>query len=224
MKASRGKKSTGKGFSEGRDPKPAQKRRESDELVYAEYEKAFERVGVSEGDQVRWLVNLAQTDIDALSSGDVTNRAFELATFTLWGGARQRESIIMSETRWKHPGTHYSTYPSKEEIEVHQQWLKKQLDHLLRFGHAHIGLSNLKIEVGSCQGRPYFQVLTSFAFEYRAAQLIGNHAHRIRRCGACQRIFLAVREKQNWCSTRCQSRMGTQRFRKKVVYNEERKE
>lgn len=208
-------KSPRAGFSSPAASKVAQEETDHRERVFAEYEKASARIGTSEADQVRWLLNLAQTDVEALSSGDVTNRAFEMAAFARWGGTKEGRTIA-SEGTGKHAATDYSTYYSQEEIDEHRQSLKKHIDRLLKTGHTRFELSNVSVDIGSLQGVPYFLVSSPSAFEYRAANLLAPHAHRIRQCSACQRIFLAVRNKQKWCSTRCQSRMGTQRFREKL--------
>jgi len=197
-----------------RAPKPLQE--DAETPARAEYAKALGRIGPTPAHAVRWLLKFIQENIDELSSGDLTNRAFEIASFAYWGTGDKGPSLA-SIKQWKWAGSKYLTYPEGDEIKTLQRSLRNHIERLLRSGHTAFEIQKLKLDIGADHDTPYFSLSTESAFEYRIAVSLGEQAHRIRRCGSCQTIFLAVRRKQQWCSTRCQSRMGTKRFREKQL-------
>lgn len=53
-------------------------------------------------------------------------------------------------------------------------------------------------------------------FRYNLAWTIGMSAVRIRRCDGCQAWFFADRKNKTYCSSSCQSRAGTRRYRAEI--------
>jgi hypothetical protein len=53
-------------------------------------------------------------------------------------------------------------------------------------------------------------------FQYNLAWTLGMGAVRIRRCDGCQAWFFADRKNKTYCSSSCQSRAGTRRYRAEI--------
>lgn len=188
------------------------KQEELRRLHINELDKASDRIGPTSTDAMEWLLDFAQCEIEALSIGDFSNRSYELASFTSSRGYLGNHYII-SEQRWAWIVDQGFTLPSRSQAIEAQKMINTHLIHLLLSRYTRITIEKFKLEVEVTQDRVYLTPSTEYALQYHLATLLGLYGHRIGRCRACERIFLAGRSDKTFCSTRCQSRIATQRFR-----------
>ena len=199
---------------------------ETERDLWNELYKAAERIGTQTNLVMKWLLRFAQCDVRALSIGDSSNLSFELACFAMIGAPGIKLPFphqIDLKDEWSNKVTPTLTLPRREEALRLQDMIKGHINKLLSTGHTEFTTPALTRSIGKYAGsdRGYsFYSLSAkdahHAFEYHFGSLLASHAQRIRRCDACGQIYLGVRKAQQFCSTRCQNRVATQRFRKRL--------
>ena len=135
---------------------------------------------------------------------------------------RGQVSTTRHEARWATKAFGSYTIPNLNEATKLQQDARKIIDELIEEGSTSIRLPASEFELGKDPKRRvgYLRVVHDHprnAFLYHFIPLVFALATWIKRCkrDGCTRRYLAVRQKQLYCSLRCQSRIATQRYRKK---------
>ena len=161
---------------------------------------------------LEWLLEFAQLDLTNLSPGQWTDLSAELAVFAKYGPVATRPPFIAG---WL--GSRSMTSPSRKEAAAWQRLIRTALNSLLDEGFAkfppaqitgHIFYMKTKDKVSTwvrAKGRDQ-------SFIYHAFRSFEGEARRIKRCEVCQRIYLANRSTQIFCSIKCQGRATQQRF------------
>jgi hypothetical protein len=140
-------------------------------------------------------------------------------------GVHALETLVMRAGK---KGTY--TIPDRAEGRETQQAVLAHLTNILRNRETGQTFSSLAVSVQARefivngQRRPYSRLSiqtddVKAAFLFHALQVLNEdqQAARLRRCkdGDCQRIYLSLRQKQQFCSTRCQTRDASRRSRRK---------
>ena len=198
---------------------------------FEELTKAGYRLGRTKADAMKRLLQFCGSDLESLSIGDRNNLYFELAYFSVFGARGSQPVSPFSlliygttrhEARWATKAFGSYTIPNLNEATKLQQDARKIIDELIEEGSTSIRLPASEFELGKDPKRRvgYLRVVHDHprnAFLYHFIPLVFALATWIKRCkrDGCTRRYLAVRQKQLYCSLRCQSRIATQRYRKK---------
>ena len=220
--------------------KKDQRRRE---LPFPQYEQIQMRVGREPRERLAWALAFAQRDLSCLTVGDWENIRWELWAFTLipfWKPAEARAS----------QGRVYEAYDFAEQADVISAQTKfgETLADLQHKGFSMIGpVAEILIvpwsrtEKGQTL-RVALEELTPGEFpppdslywplsdfstyaESRFGLLIGQFGEYLQICPKkdCGRWFVANRSNQDYCSSRCQMRAATNRYRKKKEKRKKKK-
>ena len=161
---------------------------------------------------VEWLLEFAQLDLNNLSPGQWTDLSAELAIFSKYGPVASRPPSIAG---WI--GSRSMPSPSRKDATAWQRLIRAALNSLLDDGFAkfppvqvtgHIYYFKSKDIVDTwirAKGREQ-------SFIYHAFRSLEGEVRRITRCEQCQRIYLADRKTQKFCSIKCQGRATQRRF------------
>lgn len=190
-----------------------------------EMTKARERITTTPNEEIGWLVNFIQLDLDALTPSEWMVLAYEVASFAEPDGPDRHAMSIASASGWSvHavPGeTLEYTLPSRKEATQLQRTIRGHLEHLWQHAIAPVTFSDLTLVVtmpDAFHARHGSLLVATKPktkeIEYRVAVLLAHHAGRIRLCQECQRIFLAARRDQLFCDPRCQMRVASRKWRK----------
>lgn len=198
---------------------------------YEELEKAQSRIGKTPLKTIQWvtgrLLSLTDDQFRRMSDGDLKNLFYELAVFSLLGTRRLRrikagKSILMDHVwggaSWGNVVAPGQSIPSLNETKILLIELKRLVENILSNHMAEITLHETKlvIDVGHDRGELLtFHGRIQDRFLFHLAQLLSDFGARLKRCKDrdCLRIFVTVRRKQLFCSTRCQSRIATRALR-----------
>ena len=208
-------------------------------LYWEELSKALNRIGDTSTDAMNWVLMFVQQEEGAFSEGDWTNLQYEIAYLARFGVP---QSSSLKGTKFL-PSGDWSKHLSQKEIEgiptkitseqiksMTERPSKEAVKELLTMSRAYIeDLLETKKAAVKLSGkitryvsydpaRDQVDTWTSGnvqdAFLSTLVDLFALHGNRLNRCQDCKRIFLANRSDQRFCGTRCQSRAGTERFRK----------
>lgn len=184
---------------------------EEGEWIGEEESLALDRLmGLSKA--LEWLLEFAQLDLTNLSPGQWTDLSAELAVFSKYGPVATTPPSIAGRL-----GSRSMTSPTRKEAATWQGLIRAALNSLLDEGFAkfppaqvtgHIAYWNTKDSVSTwvrAKGRDQ-------SFIYHAFRSFEGEVRRIKRCEVCQRIYLANRRTQRFCSIKCQGRATQQRF------------
>ena len=199
--------------------------------VHNEHMNASRRVGVSAEDAMEWILQFADPqneryDLEQLSLTELEKVKFEIVAFVGKGyilGSYAQGFIAPSESPVRHlPAKNLAepNLPSKKQAQQLQARVRQAMDAVLNLGRI-ITFTLPQIEVwvgrGHKPARGMFglrgKVLETFTL--KLYQLLAHFVLRLRYCTAtdCSRLFLAKHGKRVYCSKKCQSRAGVQRFR-----------
>jgi hypothetical protein len=209
--------------------------------VHAEYEKAVQRVGVSAEDAMKWILKFidpqnAQYNLEQLTPSELENVKFEIVAFVGQPhqiGSFSEDFIIDTESSVKNsPGTTLvePNLPTKNEVhqlqeDVRQSFdVRQPLDSFFKYGNPSISfiLPQVQVIVARLSNPPRGQFFISgkcmemFIFKY--CQCLAHFLPRLRNCMApdCLRLFLAEHGRKQYCTKKCQNRIGVRNFRKKA--------
>jgi hypothetical protein len=196
---------------------PDKKLEEFQKLVahQEELHKASERIGPTPEDGVRWLLRFSEDDLTRLSAGDVLNRRYECFAFAL---GRQRDLPNLYFEEGEQP------FPSADDLATFHENVREVVKAVLSHGRVKFQFSDITLNLhheAFAADSPWLLRATSdsnldvfrFAVLYEVLPL----ARKIRRCPECQKIFLADRTNQEFCSVQCQNRGATRRYRKTLA-------
>ncbi len=199
--------------------------------------QAWQRMGKTSADVMRWLLRFERCDLSTLSSGDWLNLQYELIAFRENGTSMIDNALAhMLDPPLSYdfeditsPITHPQIVAFQKMVKQTLEAIKTKRSTLLKFPsferclhfqrhHRSIAMS------GKVVARPPRWVLRSTmhepmeALNYWFFELLKDHANAIRQCPesgqpVCQGLFLAERKNQSFCSVSCQSRAATRRYR-----------
>ena len=190
-----------------------------------EMKKAWERVTSFPNGAIEWLIHFLQLDLEVLTPSEWMIMAYEVASFSEQAGPKRYAMPTASASGWSVQAIPQEplnyTLPSRKEATYLQRTIRTYLEHLWEHACAPITFSDLTLVVtapGALHER-YGSVLVATKpktkeFEYRVVVLLAEYSGRIRPCQECQRIFLAARCDQLFCTPRCQMRVASRKWRK----------
>ncbi len=205
------------------------------ELPFPQYEQIQMRVGREPRERLAWALVFAQRDLGSLTPGDWENIRWELWSFTLtpwwklaeagWGQGRiyeaydfpEQADVISAQTKFgetladlQHKG--FSMIGPVAEILI-VPWSRTEKGQTLR-----VALEELTPGEFPPPDSLYCP-LSEFSIyaESRFGLLIGQFGEYLQICPEedCGRWFVANRSNQDYCSSRCQMRAATNRYRQK---------
>jgi len=200
--------------------------------------KAFSRIGVeinsidvdfekNAKNRLQWLLNLADKDLSVISSGDWTNLEYELLAFHQVPLVARVGSKIGVITR----------FPTKKDVELFHSSIKKELNRLIEERTAVFDTGPIVLHINpriglkiseSDDGKLNKEIIQEHspwevspvaetrwgASQYILSDLIPRYAHIIRRCPECNKLFLADRKNQSYCSLKHQNYAAGRKYRK----------
>ncbi|GAB1722883.1 MAG: hypothetical protein GDA65_19470 [Nitrospira sp. CR1.1] len=197
---------------------------------YEELEKAQSRIGRTPLKTMQWAMGLqaiTEERLASLSKGDFENLSYELALFSILGTRRlQRikagKTILMDGTwggaNWGDKKSFGESIPNSREVRNLLVELTRLIENVLTYKKADITLDQTKIVIWvgkDCGGLITLYGRIQDRFKFHIAQLLADFGSRLKRCAAddCSKSFVSVREKQLYCSKKCESRITTRRLR-----------
>lgn len=200
------------------------------DLIKEETFKAADRVGYTREEMMNWFLRFLQMELTTLSSGDLINLQYEVRYVSRFGwfpdsvGPLKGALVLRSASR----------QDENEELASQQflaGWQKDNLraiDHILAKEKAKASrsvfinaplpaMSTRLVSFETETGVRWVQYLEatdpSGPLQLVIFSLYAQFAGRVRRCPECMRIFLADRCNKGYCTTACQNRAGTKRYR-----------
>ena len=169
---------------------------------------------------MQWVLDFAELEVNTLSGGDWLNRQFELEAFQLFGYEFTKQ-LVATTARGRYPLGAYLTYNSKEEAISFQGKVRNHLHRFVSTGHTAMSLEGLKLDVYGVSGGGNHLLSGESAFEFQIVWLLASNETKVRQCAAADcprrsRIYLAERPRQQYCSSRCRSRIAMRQLRKSV--------
>lgn len=171
-------------------------------------EKAWGRIHHTPWDQMNWFVRLANTDLHALSSGDLTNLRDEfLAMLTEEGGRYQRRLEA----------------PSQEDMLEVQQEAKRIIGDIAHGRDTSTQPITVTYRVQftktspeqEAAGKPRYYIyrgevgepstLYGGPLREKLTELLDEYVNSIRACEHCEKLFLQVRSDARYCGRGCHS-------------------
>ena len=202
-----------------------------------ELAKAWQRMGNTSADVMRWLLRFERCDLSTLSSGDWSNLQYELIAFRQDGVSLIDNALAhMMDPPLDSVHEDLMKHMSQPQIVSFQKMVTQTLEAIktkqptqLKFPSFErcLYFNPVRRSIamsGKVVARPPQWVLRSTmhdpmeALTYWFLELMKDHANAIRQCPesgqpVCQGLFLAERKNQSFCSVNCQSRAATRRFR-----------
>lgn len=181
------------------------------ERVYAELEKARDRIGHTADEAMRWLLRFAALDLDRLSAGDWLNTQYDVLALGKFGIPRVTPIQPFMPL---HYGLATGTVLHPDKVRAVHTTARAGVEKVLDRGIPVWNVVSLEFLL---LPEPVWTLMAQGEFDttvsYTLAHLFAQTASRIRRCPQCQKVHLADRDNKFYCSTRCQSLAGTRRFR-----------
>lgn len=200
--------------------------------------KAFRRIGVeinsinvdfekNTKNRLQWLLNLADKDLSAISSGDWTNLEYELIAF----------HQVLPVARGDRKVDYTARIPTKKDVELFHSSIKKELNRLIEESTAVFDTGPIVLHINpwmgvkiseSDDGKLNKEIIQEHApwvvspvaetrwgaSQYILSDLISRYAYIIRRCPECSKLFLADRKNQSYCSLKHQNYAAGRKYRK----------
>jgi hypothetical protein len=208
---------------------------EGDELQWLDEEvKAAQRIGNTPEQAMQWVIRFAQTELSTLSEGQWSDLMAEVDVFMLkgpplkigrttshvgaafdWGGAPSEE--YAPRNKW----IPVTIRPPRKAVEELHRCAQMSLEAVAKGNKMIFQLGPLHLTVEPVHpsikhGGLTVKTHTPFdAFAYHVAHLLVHHNRRVRRCTECKSIFLAERKNQQYCTSRCLSRVTQRRWRER---------
>lgn len=208
---------------------------ENEEWAWLDEEvKAAGRLGKTPEQVMRWVLRFVQMDLSGLSEGQWSDLGAEAHVFTKkgpplrigrvtsyvaavfdWGGGSPEKDLP------KKGKTVLTIRPSREQITELQHLTRGIFESLAAKEPILFELGPLSLYVNPVSysvkhGGLTIKVHGPFdAFGLHVAFLLAQHPGRLRRCAECQTLFLAERSNQQFCITRCLTRVTQRRWRER---------
>ncbi len=197
----------------------------------AALEKAWANIMFDRWDQMAWFVKLANTDMAALTPGDIQNlqdqcEAIRRVPISFYPIPSDRKRYPF------HGGWGASASPTLRDLQNIHDTIALRLNKLadgekVSFGPIQVTHTISFRKSNEAEQRagypPYlispYAVLRSGSqswpdeFVLRAAQLLETYVDSIRRCPHCKDVFLQLRRNANYCGPACYSVAGMRRLR-----------
>lgn len=198
-----------------------------------EMEAARTRIGQTPEAVTRWLLRFAK-DRTVWPAGDLLNAGYEmlqLGRYVAWDHLLRTSSFFPQEDYIGAPPPSPQTgarfvnvvgkvllpIPGEEAIREFHEHVRILVNKIVKREHFQIEVPALNLDLWPLE----FPIWTLSAYEpvqpkeweAATAVLLIRFVSRIRRCRECQELFLAERLNQRYCSAKCQTKAGTQRFR-----------
>jgi hypothetical protein len=178
-------------------------------LTRNDFEQAWSRVGKTDEERARWLLDFAARDLSALSSADWLNLRWEVFGF-------------LYPPSGDPPPFSSGNFPdepscSADQVRRMHRWLRSGLERL-KSGEGHswavplAATPRLMMFGGRLVTWPDADVPYTESFKLKAYEALGRQARRFRVCAKCRRPFLA-RKRQAYCSKRCSQTVRTTKYR-----------
>jgi hypothetical protein len=190
---------------------------------------------------IGWFLRFALCDLSTLSTGDWTNLRFELTSFRERGVSNEKNALafmkgeghVFSNYDWRDRSNPQEGLITRDEVIAFQILAREALDVIrdkrskafrfpslerrLSFNPMQLILNNKMVIRASW----VVQTIADDPMEaltYAMLDLLKEQANFIRQCpelshAGCQKLFLAERKNQSFCSIVCQSRAATRRYR-----------
>jgi hypothetical protein len=181
-------------------------------LSRADFEPAWSRVGTTDEERARWLLDFAARDLTALSAADWLTLRWDVFGF-LYPPSGGPPPFYSDATPAGEPSC------SENQVRIMHSWLRSGLE-CLSAGHFWffpIAATSRLIVLGDRglgtwsheEGSPgeYTNIFSLMAYE-----ALARKAQRFRVCAKCRRPFLA-RKRQAYCSKRCSQTVRTTKYR-----------
>lgn len=203
------------------------------EIFNSEMHAAHTRIGQTPDARTRWLLWFAK-DRTVWPAGDLLNAGYDMLALgrsVSWEHLLRTSSFFPQEDYIGAPpplpqtgarfvnvvGIVLLPLPSEKAIRHFHAHVRTLVGKIVNREHFQIGVPALTLDLWPQE----FPVWTLSVYEpgqpreWEAALaiLLIKFVSRIRRCRDCQELFLAERLNQHYCSARCQTRAGTQRYR-----------
>ena len=184
--------------------------------------QACGRVGLKPEMALAWVLKFCEEDLDQLSGGDWENLIYEVVWFAIFGPAIPGKEFVPSGDVLQDSIINPNVpLPTREEIQLLQQWTKAHLDEFIASGETSIFLqsrSELVVKRDRKTGRAEMmlkadELLYGFAFSF--AQVLREAGARLNQCPECQKYYSA-RSNQTYCSPRCQNKVSLRKFREEA--------
>jgi hypothetical protein len=172
-----------------------------------ERQQAARRVGQTPLARMQWILNFAQQDDDRLSAGDLLNEQHEML------------AVMQKPLRWKRGGKFWRWIGSPTELPTHDHLRKLRsewrttINNMLKMPAGQQLHVPMQMEIIYRRGEPLIMRSKAGIGEgagvYMVMSLMEDFAPMIRSCKDkdCQRLYVAVRRRQQFCSRRCQNRV-----------------
>ena len=179
----------------------------------SELRHAIDRIGETPLGRMRWVLNFLSPDFNDLSEGELLNLRYDfLALHKVPLEWRGRDG---SKRSWRQVGAGRSL--TIEELRrVHNDW-RALLDRFLqaKVVGAEFIVQPHTVRVVRRTDDGFTSVLRTIEDRPMSGlllDLLTDFGHRIRKCEECPQLYVAVRQRQRFCSRRCQNRVS---FREK---------
>lgn len=201
--------------------------------------KARGRIGNNSEDVMEWVLRVAQEDPGELSAGDFINLGYEMTYLAKYGVPQPgtfKPSSFMAVGDWSQhrsqkeiqrppnqiplkPMEDLSNRPSSETVKSLVGLLRLSIEQWVDIGQAQVhSTGHTTRHLFHNKGKDTIETRSAGnirdAFLATFYDVLVMHGTRLDRCQDCRRIFHAKRADQRFCSTRCQSRWGSEQFRK----------
>lgn len=180
------------------------------------------RIGLKPEKALGWILDFCRWDLDQLSAGDWENLIYEVMWFAVFGPAIPGEEFLPSGDDLQGSIINPNVpLPTREEVQLLQQWTKAHLDEFIASGETAIFLksrSELFVKRNRKTARGEVMLKTDNlqqGFSFSFAQVLRVAGARLNQCPECQKYYSA-RSNQTYCSPRCQNRVSLKAFRKKA--------
>jgi hypothetical protein len=179
-------------------------------LTRTDFEPAWSRVGKTDEERARWLLDFAARDLSALSGADWLTLRWEVFGF-LYPPSGEPPPFYSDATP---PG---ESSCSEDQVRTMHRWLRSGLERLSA-GHSWsvpiAATPYLMMVGGHLVTWPHVDSPGQYTepFKLKAYEALGREAQRFRVCARCHRPFLA-RKRQTYCTKRCSQTVRTGKYR-----------
>lgn len=186
-----------------------------------ELTRAHDRIGFTVKGALEWLLLFSQRDLSDLSSGDWSNLQYEMLAFGRYGapvkkrGVWTRQGLLSPLSLVFTP----TALPTMKRVRVFQGLVHKAVEGILSKCSLVFEPKALQLVLyPSRDPKPTWDMVSASevseaALEYALVHLLAQGADRLRRCPRCQKLFLADRVSQEFCSRKCQTQVASYQYR-----------
>lgn len=181
-------------------------------LSRADFEPAWSRVGKTDEERARWLLDFAARDLSALTGAGWLDLRWEVFGF-LYPPSGGPPPFYSDATPPGEPSC------SENQVRTMHSWLRSGLERL-KLGEGYswpiliTATPSLMMLGGHLVTWPHVDPPGEYTepFKLKAYEALGREAQRFRVCAKCRRPFLA-RKRQAYCTKRCSQSVRTGKYR-----------